>query len=204
MSSIHTARTVTQLDDDEARRLRRSGVQLVASAAAFLLGLICMLVGSTLSGTAQAEEQAAGWIGDVLVALPLSGAAVLLVVGVRAAARGAVCRYRTAGRVATGLAGCSALAWIFVQVASPLPSGALTPFVFPAVIASTALGSAAIAAIVVALRGRGVLPRTGRLVGVLGVCATVGAFFVVPPFAPYLLALMLGAPLARTRPSTRM
>jgi hypothetical protein len=225
MPTIHSARTVA-LDDEEARTLRRAGGQFCASAAAFLLGLICVIVGGALSGSEQAEADAAAqrgvgindlpadvlaaihqgdsWIGSVLVALPLAGAAVLLVAGLRSAARGAAGRYRVAGMLATGLGCCSALAWIFVQVASPLYSTVLTPFVFPAVIAATALGSAAMVGIVEALRGRGVALRTGRVVGVLGVLATVGAFFVVPPFAPYLLALVLSVPLARTRPSTRI
>lgn len=225
MSSVRTTPTADAL---EAGTLRRAGWQLIASLGAFLLGFVAVIVGGTVSGTAQAEAEAEaaqrlgvdvgelpadalasihqddGWMGGVLVALPFLAAPVLLVLGVRGAARVAAPRQRALGLLATVLAVGSALAWAYVQVASPFYAESLQRFVFPAVMVSTALSSAAVVALVVVLRGRGAARRAGLVVGVLGALATVGAFFVVPPFAPYVLALVLGAALARTRPSTTM
>jgi hypothetical protein len=226
MSSVHTTPTTDALDPGDAGSLRRAGWQLIASPGAFLLGLIAAVVGGIVSGTAQAESEAAqrpgvtvaelpadvlaviheddSWIAGVLVALPFLAAPVLLVLGVRSASQVATPRLRGFGLLATVLAVGSALAWAYVQVASPVNAESLQRFVFPAVVVSTALGSAAVVAVVVVLRGRGVARRAGLVVGVLGALATAGAFFVVPPFAPYVLALVLGTALARTRPSATM
>lgn len=222
MSTVHTA-TLPPLTAAGAAGFRRAGRLLIASFGVFLLGLIAAIVTGTASGTAQAEAEAAERLGVAVVDLPaevlasvhagespvtgiavallLVAAAMLLVGGVRAAVH--IVGRSAAGTVAVALAVGSASAWIYVQVASPLYSPALQPFVLPAVIVSTGLGAAALVASVVALRGRGVARRTGIVVGVLGMLVTIGCV-VVPPFAPFLLGLVLGVPLARSRPSATM
>lgn len=215
-----------QLDTAMARALRVAGWQLLASAGAFLLALVCTAVGQLVSGVTQAEDDAAarlgtnpdqlpievladihrddGWLPTLLVALPFVAAAVLLLLGVRTAVWTAASRRRGIEVVAVALATISALTWGYVQVASPLYVEPLQQFVFPAVVASTAAGCAAIVAVVVVLRARGIARRTGLAVAALGSASTLGAFTVVPPFAPYLLALVLALALVRAHASPTM
>ena len=67
----------------------------------------------------------------------------------------------------------------------------------------TAFGGGAMLALALALRGLGIARRTGLVVAVLG-GLTVLVCFVLPPFAPFLLAVILGVALVRTRRSVTM
>lgn len=149
----------------------------------------------------------------VLVTLPLVLAPVLLVLGVRRAAAVAAPRHRSLATVSTVLAAGSAAAFLFVQY---LYAGVyfgldnLPPLVAqvgtlgePFVVVSAALGGAALLALVPVLRARGVARRTGIAVAVLSALTVLGCLFA-PPFAPYVVAVVLGVALARTRSSATM
>jgi hypothetical protein len=214
------------LDVGTARAARVSGWRLLAAAGLFLFALVCAVVSQSTSGIMQAEDEAAArlgvnlnelpadvlaeihrgesWVGAALVALPFLAAAVLLFLGIRSAARTATVRYRVTAAVATTLAALSALTWAYVQVASPFYVEPVQRLVLPAVIASTAAGCAALGVLAIALRGSGIARRTAAVVAVLAAATTVGAFFVVPPFAPYVLAAVLAPALVRTPASPTM
>jgi hypothetical protein len=61
-----------------------------------------------------------------------------------------------------------------------------------------------VAAAAVVARERGAARRAGSVVVVLGVLIAIGGFVVTPPFAPFILAVVIGIPLARLRPPTTM
>lgn len=212
----------------EARTLRRAGWSLIGSLVAFLVGLTVTIVQGLLSGALTAEQEAAdrlgvgvnelppevvaeiygrpGWAQALLIALPFVIAPVLFVIGVRGATTPALPRHRPVALAATGLAlGCAG-AWTTAQVLSALLEVEQLPVqgAMPILVTLTsAFGGAALVALVVVLRARGHARRTGVVVAVLG-ALTVVACFTMPPFAPFLLGLVLGVPLARTRVSATM
>jgi hypothetical protein len=214
------------LDAGTARAARAAGSRLLGAAGLFLFALVCAVVGQSTSGIMQAEDEAAArlgvnpnalpvdvlaeihrgesWVGAALVALPFLAGAVLLFLGVRSAARTATGRYRATAAAATALAAVSALAWAYVQVAGPFYVEPVQRLVLPAVIASTAAGCAALGVLAIVVRGSGIARRTSAVVAALAAAATVGAFFVVPPFAPYVLAAVLAPALVRTPASPTM
>jgi hypothetical protein len=211
---------------EAARTARLAGQRLLAAAGAFLLALVCAVVGGSTSGTAEAEDAAAARLGvnpvelpaqvlaeihrgesplgAALVALPFLAAAVLLYRGVSAGAQVAAPALRGPATLSMALAAVSALAWGYVQVAGPFYTDVLQLFVFPAVIVSTASGCAALVALALVVRGSSLARRTAATVAVLGAAATIGAFIAVPPFAPYVLGVALASGLVRTHASPTM
>jgi MFS family permease len=226
MSALSDQSAATEVASGTIDTLRRAGRVLLWSAGVFLLGLVSIIVSGSVTGSAAAEEAAATqrgvdvndlpvdvlaeihrgdpWVGNVLVAIPLVAAALLLALGVSTVGRVAREGRRALTVAATVLAVAAAVAWTFVQVAGPFYSTSLHPLVLPAVMAFTALGSAAVAAAAVVARERGAARRAGSVVVVLGVLIAIGGFVVTPPFAPFILAVVIGIPLARLRPPTTM
>ncbi|HVL83005.1 MAG TPA: hypothetical protein VM367_01735 [Pseudonocardia sp.] len=213
------------LDETETARVRRAGRLLCGSALAFLLGFAAIIVSGLVSGTIQEEDAAAErlgvgvnelpadvvaairadvtWFETVLISLPLLVAAVLLFLGVRAAAQAGHARRPALAAAATVLAAAATLAMLVMLVASALLERGVTgseDVSRGAVVALTGLGCAALVAVVPVLRARGLARRTGVVVAVLGSLVVIGVW-LVPPFAPFLLALVLGVALARTRTS---
>lgn len=213
---------------DTSATVRRGGWWLVASFAAFLVGFVVVIVQGIVSGTIAAENEAAERLGvgvnelppevvaeihgqpgrleGVLIALPLVLAPVLFVLGVRAASAVAAGAERRFAVVARVLAVACAVTWIAVQVLSYLLEVENLPVQGPVtllVTLMTAFGGGAMLALALALRAAGVARRTGVVVGVLGGLSVL-ACFVLPPFAPFLLAVILGVALVRTRPSVTM
>ncbi len=208
--------------------VRRGGWWLIASFAAFLIGFVVVIGQGALDGTIAAEQEAAERLGvgvnelppevvaqihgqpgaleGVLVALPLVLAPVLFVLGVYAASSVAAASERRFAVVARVLAiGCAAVA-IAVQVLSFLLEVENLPVQGPITLLVTltsAFGGGALVALVLALRPRGIARRTGVVVAVLGALSVL-ACFVLPPFAPFLIAVILGVALVRTRPSVTM
>lgn len=220
-TSPSTRDTVT---DPQARTLRRAGGWLVASGLAGVAAVAAVVTVEVAGGYADAAQQAADrrgvaveelppdvlaeiygnptWGDELLLAVPLTLVAVLFVVGMRRAAadgRGGL------AVAAVGLAVLCAVSWVGVLAGSGLVEVErldVQRWVEALVVLTVAAGAAAVAALAVDLRGRGVARRTGAVVAVLGVLALVGCF-ALPPVLPFLLAGVLGAALTRTRSADR-
>jgi hypothetical protein len=213
---------------DTSATVRRGGWWLLASFGAFLAGFVVVMLQGILDGTIAAENEAAERLGvgvnelppevvaeihgqpgrleGLLIALPLVLAPVLFVIGVRAASAVATAAERRFAVVARVLAVACAVTWIAVQVLSYLLEVENLPVQGPVtllVTLMTAFGGGAMAALALTLRPLGIARRTGAVVAVLGGLSVLTCF-VLPPFAPFLLAVILGVALVRTRPSATM
>lgn len=117
-------------------------------------------------------------------------------------------------RLLSGAAGTLALAaplgWIvYLTLNAAVASGGMPPgdmldlydrFAMPAMAVSGAGGALALICLVVLLRGRGLVRRTGLVVLALAALTALGAAVVgVPPVVPCLLGTVLGVVLVRTR-----
>jgi hypothetical protein len=213
---------------DTAATVRRGGWWLIASFTAFLVGLVVVMVQGIVTGAIAAEQEAAERLGvgvnelppevvaeihgqpgrleGVLIALPLLLAPVLFVLGVRAASSVAAASERRFAVVAVVLALACAATWIVVQVLSFLLEVEHLPVQGPVTVLVTltsAFGGGAMVALALTLRALGIARRTGLVVAVLGGLSVL-ACFALPPFAPFLLAVILGVALVRTRRSATM
>jgi hypothetical protein len=165
--------------------VRTGGRWLLAAAVVFVAGFVVIVL-----------VEPGGLATELAVALPLVAAAVLLVVGTATAAAASPVRPLAVGAVVAAV-GC-ALGIAGLLTASMLGAEALY---LPLATVTTALGGAAVAALAVALRE--VAGRTGRVVAVLGVVVVLGCF-VLDPVVPFVLAGVLGVPLARLGASATM
>lgn len=166
--------------------VRTGGRWLLAAAIVFVAGFaLAVLV------------EPGGLATELAVALPLVAAAVLLVIGTATAGAAAPVRPLAVGAVVAAV-GC-ALGITGLLTASMV--GGLDWLYVPLATVTTALGGAAVAALAAALREAA--GRTGRVVAVLGVLVLLGCFFL-DPVVPFVLAGVLGVPLARFGASATM
>jgi hypothetical protein len=145
------------------------------------------------------------WIGG-LAGLPLVAGALLLVIAAASAAAITAPRQRSLAVGAIIAAVGCAVAVAALVVLSLLVETQQLPlegWFLPIAIVASACGGAAIAALALALRARGFARRTALVVAVLGGVTLLGCF-VIDPVAPYLLAAVLGVPLARSTASATM
>jgi hypothetical protein len=171
--------------------VRNGGRWLLAAAAVFVAGYALVLL-----------VEPGDLATELGVALPLVAAAVLLVMGTATAAAASPARPLAVGAVVAAV-GC-ALGVTGLLTASTLAEVGGLPvegLYLPLATVTTALGGAAVAALAVALRGPA--GRTGRVVAVLGVVVLLGCLFL-DPIVPFVLAGVLGVPLARFGASATM
>jgi hypothetical protein len=171
-----------------ASTVRNGGRWLLAAAVVFVAGYALVVL-----------VEPAGPATEIGVAVPLVAAAVLLVIGTATAAAASTARPLAVGAVVAAV-GC-ALGVTGLLTASMLGGPDLEGLYIPLATVTTALGGAAVGALAVALRGSA--GRTGTVVAVLGVVVVLGCFFL-DPIVPFVLAGVLGVPLARFGASATM
>jgi hypothetical protein len=171
--------------------VRAGGRWLIAAAAVFVAGFALALF-----------VEPGGWATELGVALPLVAGAVLLVIGTATAASASPTRPLTVGAVAAA-AGCALgiTGLVAASMLAELGGPALDGLYVPLATVTSALGGAAVAALAVAVRG--IARRTGIVVAVLGVVVVLGCLFL-DPIVPFVLAGVLGVPLARSGASATM
>jgi hypothetical protein len=171
--------------------VRTGGRWLIAAAVVFVAGFALALF-----------VEPGGWTTELGVALPLVAGAVLLVIGTATAASASPARPLAVGAVVAA-AGCALgiTGLVTASMLAELGGLPLDGLYVPLATVTSALGGAAVAALAMALRG--IAGRTGLVVAVLGVVVVLGCLFL-DPIVPFVLAGVLGVPLARSGASATM
>ncbi len=220
----------TNYDDRTARgsldigAMRAGAWGLIASFVTFAIGVLVTI--STTGDRAQAEQEAADRLGVALPDLPAVELArvseqfpptdqdvvnVLLLVLATVVFAVAIASARM-GWIATALATLTPLGWTaYVLFGTTVTSGAVPPesslelfdrYALPAMAVSSTAGCLALIAVVLTMRSRGVVRRSGIVILVLAALGAVASVVLgVPPVLPMLLGMILGITMLRVKAS---